>query len=181
MSIDLATGRTGQGSLQVASWIGDSKQRPFDWRYLLSVAGGGLVERKGQFDFQAPVDGYQPAIEVNMAATAEQWTSRLTRQYFARLADGRHARFSIRFYAGSRVANCQPDTAMTLPKNVAELQDKNVVFELECIDRMYLNPQCAAVGERTGRGSLTFAFFCHSEGFFSVDPRLKSLRLSTHF
>ena len=102
MSIDLATGRTGQGSLQVASWIGDSKQRPFDWRYLLSVAGGGLVERKGQFDFQAPVDGYQPAIEVNMAATAEQWTSRLTRQYFARLADGRHARFSIRFYAGSR-------------------------------------------------------------------------------
>ena len=97
MSIDLATGRTGQGSLQVASWIGDSKQRRFDWRYLLSVAGGSLVERKGQFDFQAPVDGYQPAIEVNMAATAEQWTSRLTRQYFARLADGRHARFSIRF------------------------------------------------------------------------------------
>ena len=102
MSIDLATGQTGQGSLQVASWIGDSKQRRFDWRYLLSVAGGGLVERKEQFDFQAPVDGYQPAIEVNMAATAEQWTSRLTRQYFARLADGRHARFSIRFYAGSR-------------------------------------------------------------------------------
>jgi hypothetical protein len=102
MSIDLATGRTGQGSLQVASWIGDSKQRPFDWRYLLSVPGGGLVERKGQFDFEAPAAGYQPAIEVNMATTAEQWTSRLTRQYFAKLADGRYARFSIRFYAGSR-------------------------------------------------------------------------------
>jgi hypothetical protein len=28
---------------------------------------------------------------------------------------------------------------MTLPKNVAELQGENVVFELECIDRMYLN------------------------------------------
>ena len=28
---------------------------------------------------------------------------------------------------------------MTLPKNVAELQHENVVFELECIDRMYLN------------------------------------------
>ena len=29
MSIDLATGRTGKGNLQVTSWIGDSKQRPF--------------------------------------------------------------------------------------------------------------------------------------------------------
>ena len=28
---------------------------------------------------------------------------------------------------------------MTLPKNVAELQHENVLFELECIDRMYLN------------------------------------------
>ncbi|HSO74749.1 MAG TPA: hypothetical protein VLU47_07915, partial [Blastocatellia bacterium] len=28
---------------------------------------------------------------------------------------------------------------MTLPKNVGELQHENVVLELECIDRMYLN------------------------------------------
>jgi hypothetical protein len=36
---------------------------------------------------------------------------------------------------------------MTLPRNVAELQGENVVFELECIDRMYLNlyvPQLAS-------------------------------------
>ena len=36
---------------------------------------------------------------------------------------------------------------MTLPKNVAELQGENVLFELECIDRMYLNlyvPQLAS-------------------------------------
>ena len=103
MSIDLATGRTGQGSLQLTSWIGDIKQRPFDWRYLLRVPGGGLVQREGQFDFEAPLDGYQPAIEVKMAATAEQWTSRLTRQYFAKLPDGRYARFSIRFYAGGEL------------------------------------------------------------------------------
>ena len=39
---------------------------------------------------------------------------------------------------------------MTLPKNVAELQGENVVFELECIDRMYLNlyvPQLASAPE----------------------------------
>ena len=33
----------------------------------------------------------------------------------------------------------QPDTAMILPKNVAKLQHENVLFELECIDWMYLN------------------------------------------
>ncbi|HEY5812892.1 MAG TPA: carboxypeptidase-like regulatory domain-containing protein, partial [Terrimicrobiaceae bacterium] len=102
VSIDLATGRTDRGNLQVASWIGNNKQRPFDWRYQLSVPGGGLIERKGQFDFEAPADGYQPAIEVNMPPTAENWNSRLTKQYFARLADGRYARFSIRFFAGDR-------------------------------------------------------------------------------
>ena len=36
---------------------------------------------------------------------------------------------------------------MILPKNVAELQGENVVFELECIDRTYLSqyvPQLAS-------------------------------------
>ncbi len=38
---------------------------------------------------------------------------------------------------------------MISPKNVAELQRENVVFELECIDRMYLNlyvPQLTSAG-----------------------------------
>ena len=42
---------------------------------------------------------------------------------------------------------CPARHGLTLPKNVAELQDENVVFELECIDRMYLNlyvPQLAS-------------------------------------
>ena len=39
---------------------------------------------------------------------------------------------------------------MTLPKNVAELQSENVLFELECIDRMYLNLLCAAVASAPG-------------------------------
>ncbi len=38
---------------------------------------------------------------------------------------------------------------MIAPKNVAELQQENVLFELECIDRMYLNvyvPQLTSAG-----------------------------------
>ncbi len=102
LNVDLMTGRTGQGDLQVTSWIGDSKRRPFDWRYQLSIPGGGLIERKGQFNFEAPAEGYQSTVETNMTTTAEQWTSRLTKEYFAKFGDGKYARFSIRFYAGER-------------------------------------------------------------------------------
>ncbi len=98
ISIDLATGKVGQGNLQVTSWLGNTNQRPFDWRYQLSVPGGGLVERTGQFDFEAPADGYLSAAEINMPTTAEKWSARAERQYFAKLPDGRYARFLIRFY-----------------------------------------------------------------------------------
>ena len=102
INIDLKTGRAGRGDLQIESWIGDSDQRRFEWRYRLSVPGGGLVKRNGQFDFEAPIGDYQSAIEVNMTADAEKWTSDVRNDYFAKLPDGRHARFSINLYPGKR-------------------------------------------------------------------------------
>ena len=74
------------------------------------------------------------------------------------------------------VTNAQPDTAMTLPKNVAELQGENVLFELECIDRMYLNlyvPQLASApgvaayfgGYKGHRFASTKEAVAMSEGF----------------
>lgn len=104
LSLDLATGQTGKekGNLQVESFLGNVGQKPFDWRFRLGVPGGGLVERKGRFDFEAPAGDYQPFVEVNMPANAEQWSLRVTKEYFAKLSDGRYARFSIRFYPGDR-------------------------------------------------------------------------------
>ncbi|MEI6033434.1 MAG: carboxypeptidase-like regulatory domain-containing protein [Verrucomicrobiae bacterium] len=100
VTIDLGTGRTNGGGLQVESWLGDTSQRPFDWRYQLSISNGGLVERIGQFDFQAPEDGYQTTMEISMPAKLEKWSSRMEKNYFARLANGNYARFKIRFYPG---------------------------------------------------------------------------------
>ena len=65
---------------------------------------------------------------------------------------------------------------MTLPKNVAELQHENVLFELECIDRMYLNlyvPQLASApgvaayfrGYKGHRFASTKEAVAMSEGF----------------
>ncbi len=33
----------------------------------------------------------------------------------------------------------RPELVMTLPRSVAEVLSEHVVFEVECIDRMYLN------------------------------------------
>jgi len=102
VNVDLTTGRPGQNGLQMSSWVGDATQRRFDWRLRVAVPGGGLIERKDEFKFEAPSDGYQEAIEINMAGADEQWSSDVTKEYFAKLADGRYARFSINFYPGRR-------------------------------------------------------------------------------
>ena len=100
LSIDLATGRSGGKDLTLESWTGSKTLNHFDWSYRLSVSDGGLLERKGEFDFEAPADGYHPQIEVKMPATAQQWSSRLSKQFFAKLPGNRYARFTIRFYPG---------------------------------------------------------------------------------
>lgn len=102
LNIDLATGQAGRGNLQLESWIGDASRRPFEWRYRLSVPGGGLIERTGEFDFEAPSDGYQAAVDVSMPTNAEKWSSDVTKSYFAKLPDGTYARFSINLYPGKR-------------------------------------------------------------------------------
>lgn len=102
VDVDLTTGRPGQNGLQVSSWVGDTTQRRFDWRLRMAVPGGGLIERRGEFNFEAPNDGYQEATEINMDGASEQWSSDVTREYFAKLADGRYARFSINFFPGRR-------------------------------------------------------------------------------
>jgi len=102
LSIDLATGKPGRGDLQIEAWIGDSSQPRFDWRYRLTIPGGGLLERRGQFDFEAPSYGYESFVEINMSANAERWSSDVPKQYFAKLPNGTYARFSTEFYAGDR-------------------------------------------------------------------------------
>jgi hypothetical protein len=102
INVDLSTGQPGRGDLQVASWVDDISQERYDWRYQLTLSGGGLVERKGRFDFEAPDEGYQPDVEVNMPAAVAKWSIGAERDYFARLADGRYARFVVRFYPRRR-------------------------------------------------------------------------------
>ena len=69
----------------------------FDWRFRLTVPGGGLVERNDtDFAFEAPTEGYVPMKELEMAQSAVNWKPSFDQNYFARLGNGNYARIRFR-------------------------------------------------------------------------------------
>ncbi len=102
--VSLKTGeKSEQGELQVEAWTQDGNrdaQGHYDWRCRISVLGGGLIERKSQFAFQAPTDGYKSFDEIGMSKTAERWVPQATRQYFLQLPGNLFARIQFEMIAG---------------------------------------------------------------------------------
>lgn len=76
VQMNLRTGNTFNvtaGDIEVQAWIHDegilpNHNRYYDWRCVITVPGGGIQTRTGEFDFEAPVDGYQNSNEVDMLA-----------------------------------------------------------------------------------------------------------------
>jgi hypothetical protein len=103
VQVDLTTGRVPpQGHLRVEAWTEDhakDAEQHYNWRCRISVPNGGLLERKGQFDFEAPADGYKPSDEIVMPRTAEKWQPQAERGYFVKLLDGRYARVQLKMIA----------------------------------------------------------------------------------
>lgn len=102
--VDLTTGKVSDaGQLKVEAWTGErvpGGPRFYDWRCRISVPGGGLVEREGQFVFEAPADGYREFDEMVMPKDADQWSGQSERQYFIKLPEGRFARIKFKMIAG---------------------------------------------------------------------------------
>ncbi len=92
-----------QGDLRVEVWTDDAnkdERRRYDWRCRVTVPGGGIVERTGQFDFVAPADGYSSVFEQAMPRSGSRWTNSLKKEFFLKLSDGRFARVSFELAAG---------------------------------------------------------------------------------
>lgn len=96
--INLATGRSMGPGLHISSKVGEMKNGRFDWHYELSVPGGGLVEREGQFDFEAPESGYESSILLESKASDPGWKNGAAKSYFIKLPDNTYARVQARFY-----------------------------------------------------------------------------------
>jgi hypothetical protein len=95
----------GQGDLKIQCWTDDGNVKintneSFDWRCRISV-NGGLIERRGDFDFQVPEVGYRPSIEFNMPkAAGDNWRDSITGDYFVKLENGMYGRIQLTVNAG---------------------------------------------------------------------------------
>jgi len=104
--ISLTTGKNtppGKGDLRVEAWTNDEAPNAkgrYDWRCRLAVPGGGLAEARGNFAFEAPESGYTQSVELGEKADQPRWLGDAERQFFVRLADGRHARIKFSMIAG---------------------------------------------------------------------------------
>jgi hypothetical protein len=80
---------------------GATQQQQYDWSFEISVAGGGLVRRSDELDFQAPETGYVGKDQVVMTHNLplNQWQSFAERSYFIFFDDGTFARADMRIRA----------------------------------------------------------------------------------
>jgi hypothetical protein len=93
------------GDIVFQAWISDqalqvNSNKPYDWKCKISVPGGGIQQRTGEFDFTAPDNGYQPSDEIDMPATTPQWRSNASRSYFIQLKNGDYARMEFTLGTG---------------------------------------------------------------------------------
>ena len=75
----------------------------FDWKAEISVPDGAILRRKDEFDFMAPVDGYEEKIATDMPGTLPraQWRDSLEDSFFVRFNDGVYARVDVRLMPDS--------------------------------------------------------------------------------
>lgn len=105
VEVNLATGKAVRngGQVRVEVWSDDptyGARGPYGWKARVTVPEGGLIERKDQFGFEAPSEGYAPVFEISMDRNAERWNVGFEREFFAQLADGHFARFTINLKTG---------------------------------------------------------------------------------
>jgi len=98
VEVDILHGKPvaeGFGHVKVQCWTDPQQknaqglyERGYNWRCILTIPDGGVVERDGEFDFLAPEHGYGEFLEVNMPKGMERWTSDVERKVFIRAANG---------------------------------------------------------------------------------------------
>lgn len=105
--INLATGKAStQGDVKLECWVQDegidtSVYNRYDWRCVISVPGGGLMERTDELNFTAPADGYRSTDEIVMTKTTPRWDSGAWKDYFIKRTDGTFGRVKILIATGA--------------------------------------------------------------------------------
>ena len=96
------------GQLEIAAITNTEKYPPkiFNWRASIVVLGGGLIEYTDEFPFEAPETGYQPNVDFDMPANAQDWKRLIEKSYFIRFGSPpKYGRINIRLNGASQKAS----------------------------------------------------------------------------
>ena len=88
-----------------------TSRRGFEWHATIEALNGGLIQSDDDFMYEAPIDGYQPRIQIDMPANAAKWASIYGISFFAKTRDGQvYSRVRFEF----RVDSLKPQTGFTI-------------------------------------------------------------------
>jgi hypothetical protein len=91
---------SGQLELQFLRDLSENTAKPFAWKLQLSApTGGGLIPTDEEFAFQAPQNGYQSSIVIDMPATNQDWSDNFSAEYYIQLPNGDFGRFDLNLLA----------------------------------------------------------------------------------
>jgi len=105
-SFNILTGKSG-GNLIVTlnrNPVNIDRSKPFDWTITISLATGGLVKITDLYPNEAPINGYQPSLTINMPANDKNWSHSINGSYYFQSGNGQiYGRMIIKI-----TANFQP-------------------------------------------------------------------------
>ena len=81
--LDLFNRRFGNEGQIVVSNVKplDGRERS-DWSFTISVPSGGLLEHHDEFPFEAPIGGYQPAVEFRFEKNSTNWVPGFAKDFY---------------------------------------------------------------------------------------------------
>lgn len=132
LTFDLLTGKKDgkQSDIRVSFWrnplhIVQDKQK-YDWKLVIESTDGGLIRSDDEFMYVAPEDGYQPKIEIAMAATNSNWVIKENASFYLKSRGGKHyARINLQLTTNYE----PPPTGLTIESWLNPNGSRNLEFD----------------------------------------------------
>lgn len=78
--------------------INIDRSKPFDWSVTLEISGGGLIDINDLYPNEAPADGYQSSVTVEMSPETKNWQAALTHSFYFKSGEN-YGRMTINIQA----------------------------------------------------------------------------------
>jgi hypothetical protein len=117
----------GSGQLKLEFWrdLSNGNENIYDWKLQLSVLGGGLIGTDEEFAFEAPKNGYQPSVVIDMPATNQNWLGEVRSKYYIQLPNGNYGRIDFYLLSFNGVFTVQSVVNPTGSQNLEPMEIKS--------------------------------------------------------